>query len=200
MSGDEKLNKFEKAVFSEVEGECGKILQDADSERKQLLEKADNECLLESYDKIRENVRKITGDYVKSVSQYELDSKKEMLRHREELTERVFSVVLDHVRIFTQSGEYGPFLISRLKEALASQDAQGAEGLRVFVRPEDMAFAPQLKLAVSPSSEVVADKGIRLGGLSVALDAKGILIDRTIDTALEEERKRFNRESSFSIS
>lgn len=199
-TGDEKLTKFEQAVLAEAKEEIDKLLQDADLEKQKVLEKADNECLQQSYDKIKENIKKIEGIYVKRVAQFELDCKKAVLKHREELVGKIFEDIVNRLASFTQSGEYVTYLVSQLTNALQSDDSKDAQDIQVLCRPCDLQYAPQLEAGTSVPIRVVADTSIRYGGLSVLLGSKSMMIDKTLDTALEEERARFNQESGFTLS
>ena len=102
----EKLERFEKAVYDEVDIQIQDILAQAESSRSELLEKANDVSLYEAYDRIKDEIKKISSKYVRLVSKAELDSKREVLVQREKLANQVIDDVKKSLISFTQTDEY----------------------------------------------------------------------------------------------
>lgn len=83
---------------------------------------------------------------------------------------------------FKKSGEYGGYLVESAREIAARLD--GESDPAILLCPEDERFVPAVAAAVSVP--VRTDPSVRLGG--VAGDSRGVRIDASFASALEEER------------
>ena len=97
------------------------ILDEAEASRKQLIEKSNDESLNVAYDKIKEEMKKISAKYVKIVSKTELDSKRRILQFREKLSNEVVENVKIKLSDFANSNLYKQYLIDSLKGILATE-------------------------------------------------------------------------------
>lgn len=187
----EKLQKFIAAVNGEVEMRVGEILAEAENEKKRIISAAEEKGRNEAEKYLDEKKRNSGRDFVREISRAELDAKREVLLYREELTEKLFSDVKGRIEAYRKTDAY----LKKLEEMLASSDISGNAEIRLA--PEDMKHADKLKKSVPSSVEIKTDSNIRLGGLSVYFRDKGIVIDKTFDLALEEQREEFTASNVF---
>lgn len=195
----EKLSKFEHAVFADIEAEAAQILEKAREEHTRQLSETEARLVEEAFRKIQERVRRVDAEKVRLFAQDELSGKKQVLRRREELTESLFQTVEDEVHRFVESREYADFLQRWLKEELSRPEFVCSGEVCVQLRSDDMRYAELLRQCTEVPVTVREDRAICFGGLSILLQEQGVLIDRTIDALLEEERSRFRREGRFSL-
>lgn len=188
---DNNLREFIEAVNAEVNNKIEVIGREAEEKRKELLENAENEALNEAYDRIRACV---TDEKFKSrmtVSKAEQEARISLLKHREELVGKIFSTVDEKLRNFTDSDGYVSFLESLLKGEDTGKNAV------VYVREEDMKFESVLRRTAGSECRFEADRSIVYGGLSVFDSVSSVLVNKTIDNMLDEQKRDFG--SNYSL-
>jgi vacuolar-type H+-ATPase subunit E/Vma4 len=190
----EKLEHFVKAVNNEIQKTISGIIGEAEASKKAVLESAVVESNRLANDKINENVKKVNSKYVRIVAKAELDCKIDVLIEREKLTYKVFENIKESLIAFRQKPQYLKYLISLVK----SEEIK--DGLTICLSSEDMKYSADIQKALGNTCEFKEDSSIKLGGLSLLYADQGILIDKTIDSALSEQKNFFNEKNCFSQS
>lgn len=194
----DKLERFSNAVYKEVNEKVSEILAEAESSRQEMIKRVSDKSLDISYDVMQDEIKKINQKYIKLVAKAELDAKKEVLIHREELTKLVFAGVQAKVNEFAQSDSYYTFLDNKFKEAMA--DVSADEEVVVYMSEKDMSYADSLKKLTSVKNiEFKADTAIKFGGLSILYKKCNIVNDKTLDLAISAKRDEFNLNAMFKI-
>lgn len=184
-----KLEKFSESVNSEVEEHISKILGEANELSGKKLEKAEDDALLDAYNRIQKSVRDTEAKYRRMYALEEQKFRMDALRHREELSNRIFSDIEKKLAEFTSSEKYGEYLFT-----IAGEENLSGSG-EIAVSPRDKAFGE--KLGEKYGCEVKLDDSIELGGLMIIDKEQGMIIDKTFDSALEEQKKAFSSRYSF---
>lgn len=189
---NEKLQKFIDAVNDEIDGKVKDMLAEAEAEKKAILAEASRESGETAERHLEAGAKKSGNQYVRDISKAELNMKKAVLQHREELTAEIFEVVEKRLKDYRSDPKYVDMLVKNL---LLLHVKDGAE---VFLAPEDMKYADTLKKAVRSDNVTFSpDEKIRLGGLSVYDKEKGTISDKTFDLAVEEHRRSFANSNAF---
>lgn len=188
-----QMEKFLHAVNSEMDKEVDEIIAEAQNAKNELISIANDEALQLAYDRIKENVKLLSAKYFKLVAKAELDSKKEVLIHREELIKKLFKNVEDQISEFRKSSAYVDFLKKQLKESNIEN------GAIILINPDDMKYKDNLTKELPSDCLIKEDLSIKYGGVSILYPSKNIVIDKTIDNSLKEERAEFNRKNCFSL-
>lgn len=194
---NEKLERFAKAVNDEVDSQIEEILKQADVSRNEIIEKANDESLYEAYDKIKEEIKKITNKYVKIVSKAELDTKREILLYREKIANQIIDNVKNKLVEFTSSKEYGDYLIKLVKEEITNETK--AEDIIVYVSDKDIIYKNEIQKAVASDLRIENKSSIKIGGVCVYFEKDSVIKDKTLDTALEEQKGQFNNSSCLRL-
>lgn len=189
---NEKLQVFIDAVNDDIDGKVNRILADAEDRKKAILAEAEKYSAEEPSKGAAAGSKKDGGSYVRDVSKAELNMKKSVIAHRDELADRVFAAVEKRLCEFRDDQKYVNLLVKNL---LLMHVSDGSE---VFLAPDDMKYADTLKKAIpSCSAKFSPDEKIRLGGLAVYNAEKGTIADRTFDSAVEEQRRAFTGKNVF---
>ena len=190
----EKLNRFKNAVFEDVERQATEIIEEADRESSEKVRSAQQETKL-VYEKKRADFDKAEKENsVREVSSEEINARKEILRYREEITDKVFSAVIEQVNGFSKTKEYAVLMKKRAEKC--ADENKGEKGT-IYIRHEDSAIAGDL--SKSGNFEVVEKENILYGGIMVAFEDSGIVYDYTVDSKLEEERRNFAGKAGLSV-
>jgi len=195
---NEKLERFSKAVEEEVDSQIQKIIAEAEASKSELVEKANDESLNVAYEKIKEEIKMNTAKNLKAVSKAELDSKREILMHRDNLSNKVFENVKSKLINFTNSQEYKDYLIKLLKEELSGNSIESE--LIIYLSKKDMQYADDLKKLFGDKISCIEKNNIKLGGLCILYSNCNQLIDKTLDSDLLEQKELFNNSSSLKLS
>ena len=182
---DNNLRQFIDAVNSEVDSKIGLIEKEAEEKSSELLENAENEALNEAYKKIRSCVTEEKQRNKMTVSKAEQEARIKVLTYRENLVGRIFDSVDDKLTDFTRSDEYPAYL-----EGLLDGENIGSDTV-IYLREEDMKYESVLRRKAGNECSFEADPEIVYGGLSVYDRKSSVLINKTLDNMLDEQKKDF---------
>ncbi len=188
----EKLDKFIHAVNEEIDSKIKAINDDAQKEKKEILDIAEIEAneAAEKYYNI--NSQKNSNQFVQEISNAELTAKKAVIQHRTKLVDELFSSVEQRLKEYRNSSKYADILVKKLLLMNISDD------IEIQLCEEDVKYADLLKKALPSYSVTVSGSDrIKLGGMSVYIPSKGVIIDKTFDLALEENKQNFISSNSF---
>lgn len=180
---------FIDAVNAEIDEKVNAVLADAEEEKKVIIGEAESFSVEAGAKTVSEKGEKM---YVRDVSKAELNMKKSVIKHRDELADKVFKAVEMRLNEFRSDPKYVDLLIKNL---LLTHVSDGAE---IFLSPDDMKYAEMLKKAIPQCNATFSpDANIRLGGLSVYNAEKGTVLDKTFDSAVEEQKRAFAAANLF---
>ena len=182
---DNNLRQFIDAVNSEVDSKIGLIEKEAEEKSSELLENAENEALNEAYKKIRSCVTEEKQRNKMTVSKAEQEARIKVLTYRENLVGKIFDSVDDKLINFTRSDEYPAYL-----EGLLDGENIGSDTV-IYLREEDMKYESVLRRKAGSECSFEADPEIVYGGLSVYDRKSSVLINKTLDNMLDEQKKDF---------
>ncbi len=191
MDNNKKLQMFTDAVNAEIDDKVNAVLAEAEEKKKVVLAEAES---FSADDGSGKQLRAKNGNnYVIDVSRAELDMKKSVIRHRDELAAKVFEAVEQRLAEFRRDPKYVDLLIKNLLLMRVSDSSE------IFLSPDDMKYAETLKKAAPLcKAKFSPDENIRLGGLSVYNSEKGTVMDKTFDSAIEEQKRAFAAANLFS--
>lgn len=193
MAMDERVSKFVTAITKEAEEKRSAIENETKAFVEAEMKKAESEVLQESFQLIQHAAANIRSDAGSRISAGRLESKRALLCRREEIIEEVLSAVKDKVRKFAESAEYEAFL---KKSAEKGKEIFG-DGLRAFMRPEDMKYAAAVAAVTGCDPE--SDSSIELGGLKFSDSAGFKFADDTFDSRMALGRDWFVKNSGLAI-
>lgn len=192
-SNEKRMEKFFDAVNTQVSDEMDRIIAEGVDEKTRILKEVNDEAAKNAYDNIQQCAKVSADKYGLVVNKAELDMKKDILKFRAELVDKMFGEIKEKLITFRQSDKYLPYLI-RLISASDLED-----GVVIHLGSGDMKYADKLKKELKVNASFYEDELIRLGGLSVFYPEKSVIDDRTIDTALVEGKKKFAASGKFSL-
>lgn len=180
----EKLDRFVNSVNGEVDVQISGMLREAEKEGEAIMSSAKDDALKASYDRIQKAVKDTEAQYKRMIAQAEQEHHRSLLSHREALVEKIFDNIRKRLVQFRQSEDYPAYLQKQLRDVKLS-----ADGI-IYLAPADMQYADLLK--GSSGAQVCEDDSIQLGGLSITAKDSKCIMDKTLDTAFDEQRKAFS--------
>lgn len=185
----EKLDKFVNSVNNEVDEKISKIISEAELQKKIQIQKTEDEALLNAYNKIQKSVREIESKYRRMLALKQQQLKSDSLRQREILAESIFESVKKQICLFTDSEKYQNYLISLVKNEDVRKNSV------IMISEKDMKYSEILNNMFKCKVEL--DTEIEIGGITIVDNDNGIVIDKTLDSAFEEQRKSFSSRYKF---
>ncbi|MEG1886860.1 MAG: V-type ATP synthase subunit E [Oscillospiraceae bacterium] len=196
MIEQNQVSDFVVSITKQAEQQKEKIENETKAFVKRELEKVENDALKESYDYIKREVTKIREDIGRKLSLQLSAHNHKMLIRREEICKEIFLTVKDKILSFTSSKEYPEFLKNSIKNCAQSFSE---DALTVFIKNGDT-VAQNIIESYSLSYNVISDNKILLGGIKMT-DSRGkILIDDTLDSRFNMQKKLFSENSGLIIS
>lgn len=184
----EKLARFEKAIFAEVNEKASVILAEVEAQQKEMLAKAEEEAKVEAEKQAKEELEEIEAQYAQAITKEKLNAKQQVLLKRKELIEGLFEKAGEKLKAFTESGEYERYLSSILQNADLSK-------AKILAREVDCALIQKL----APGCEVEPDPQNLLGGIVIVSPADNIYIDETFASKLNAKKEDFYSDSSVQL-
>lgn len=185
MTEIDKVALFERLINSAADAEADKLLTSAERRAEETLKCADEEYIDEAYQDVSAETKKIKKNLERKVSQENFESSKELLTYRQNLSEEFFKEIYDKIVSYSNCERYEKRLAVILSEVYLQRVF--SEDTVIFVRPSDVDKVKKLY----PKNQIKADKKIKLGGVSVFYSNDKIYIDRTFDSAFEQQKAAF---------
>lgn len=196
MDQQNKLQKFQKAVFEEIETKIKLMREEAVVAEEAALSTNMDEQLMKAYNEIQTQVQEIRRSMKRQVAKYSLEEKRTILARRQELMQAVFDSVKARIGEYIKTEEYQTKLLQKLSAAAKGKELSN---VKILVGEMDFQNAPVLKKAYGSSCEICQDKSLRLGGFILRDDANHIYFDETLETKLTEQKSYFIENSGFSL-
>lgn len=182
----QKLEKFKQAVFDEADAKAAEIVNEAKAECEERIKDAKREA--------EENITKSKAEadeqfnirMLRESSSGNLQSRKVVLRSREDIIDRVFDNVRAQLEDYRKTAEYEALMIKRAREAYELYPDKKGE---VRISPKDSALKD--KLTLDGRFTVSETRSIITGGIMVVYAEDNLALDFTFDNELANSRKGF---------
>lgn len=192
-----KTSNFLQAINKYAEEQRTKIQTEAETFKKQELEKAEAEILNDAYQLIQKEMAEMRSAISSELSKKEMAGRKELFEKRKLITEEVFTKATKELTAFTKSKEY-PSLLKKYTKAIAAVLTE--PGTILYVKEEDFSFADELKTAFGKKNcSVQISNDITIGGIYGYNASMGIIADETLDTKLDVQHEWFAENSGLKL-
>lgn len=177
-------SKERQAILEEVK----KLEEQADQ---QMKEEAKRDADLQMSQELAE----ISSTASAEISESHSERTKKLIEKRDEYVSNVFAQAKDKLVEFTKSADYSDFLIEKVKKAAA----YGLENSVMYVREEDLALKDKLVAAYGKEITVEKSEDITIGGFIIENKADKLVINESLDSALEGQKDWFYKNSGLII-
>lgn len=192
---DEKLQRFENIIFSDVDAKVNAMIEEADHYKENALSEHHEKIMDKYFDYMQDQVHLIQSDIKRQMAKAELSAKRELLLYRNQISEKVFQNVKKQLSGFAQSDDYKTYLINSIRDCADSNSFPDA---KVLVRREDLAFLQENNF--NRHFTIEQDSSIQLGGFILLDKSAGRMIDQSFDSKLNELVSYFIQTSGLMIS
>ena len=193
---EEKLELFEQAILKKAEAEKQAILNESEKTKKAELDQEENKLLEELYYHIQSEVSQIKTAGIKEISRENSELKKQLFQQRQQYITDILARARAELVSFAKSEAYGEYL---LKKAESLAQTHRMDGSVIKLRTQDLSYSDRIREIYGPCEVKADDATIAIGGMILENRAKGILVDYSLDTALEEQKNWIYNYSGFHI-
>lgn len=195
MNEKTKESKFLDAINKYAERQKAQITQEIEDYKNTKIEQATEQGLQDAYDLIHEDISKRKSAIVNDLALKQLGERNALFSERQSICDKVFEEARVKLLDFTKTEDYTEFLQRSLKEIAA---LCGTDSCEISVCPADE-DKRGLILSLIPGASVSADNHITLGGIRAYCPQKGVMMDDTLDTRLNEQRRWFVENSGLKV-
>ena len=187
-SGAEQLAQ---AIVAQADAEANKIREDAKNAARDLVAEAQLQAAKQREEVASAEALRRARQSASALATAHLEARREVLRAREELIDRVFGAVEERLEALRSEPAYGRILVSLVGEAAAALESE--RELAVDVCAADYEFARQA-LGTAPINNhrivVRSDEQISRGGCIVRQSDGRVLYDNTYGSIVARHRRR----------
>ena len=174
----------EKAILDEV-----KALEDEAYESMRAEAKRDADLKLKQEEEMSSNASA-------EISESHIERTKKLIEKRDEYVKAIFEKAHKELVAFTKSADYASFMESKIKKV--ADDFKDSHSI-MYVSAKDLAMKADLVKAFGQDIDVEASDDITIGGFIIENKESSLVVDETLDFALNNQKEWFNKNSGLII-
>ena len=175
----------EQAILNEV-----KALEDEAYESMKAEAKRDADL------KLKQEEEEMSSNASAEISESHIERTKKLIEKRDEYVKNIFDQARDELKAFVKSDEYFPFVEAKIKKVAA--DFKDSKSI-MYVSHDDFKNKDAFVKAFGTDIEVQASDDIQIGGFILENKASSLVVDETLDFALNNQKDWFNKNSGLII-
>ncbi len=196
MSPDKKTGNFLNAIKKYADQQKHQIRSEVEKFKAEELKKAEDEGIRDAHALIQKEMASMRAGITGELAKKEDEEKRKLYQRREEMVEDVFSKATDKLLKYTETAQYKEYL---KKSATEAAGYFGNDEVIVYLKDGDMRLEAELSEILGNKCSIEAASDIIIGGLKAQCIQKGIVVDFTLDTRLENQREWFLKNSKLKV-
>lgn len=145
--------------------------------------------------RLKQEEDEINSNASTEISESHIERTKRIIEKRDEYVKAIFDKARQELMAFCQSDEYKLFLIKKMEKV--SKDFDGDSVL--YLSSKDLGFSDDLVNTFGKNIEVKVDDRITIGGFILENLKSHLVVDETLDFALNNQKGWFNKNSGLII-
>ena len=175
----------EKAILDEV-----KALEDEAYESMRAEAKRDADL------KLKQEEEEMSSNASAEISESHIERTKKLIEKRDEYVKAIFEKAHEELVAFTKSADYASFMESKIKKV--ADDFKDSHSI-MYVSAKGLAMKADLVKAFGQDIDVEASDDITIGGFIIENKESSLVVDETLDFALNNQKEWFNKNSGLII-
>ncbi len=191
---EKKLGNFKNLIMKDIEEK--KELYDKELEEyKTVLENSvKDEALQRAYGVIQREKNAIIKERHEKESRFAAEKKKELLKYRDEILNKIYSQLDKRLEEYRKTPEYEQFMVKTVTDA---KNALGGGDVTAYIDKADEFMSEKLEKATGAKIEVTENKII--GGARVKCMTGNMICDNSLAEKLNENKTEFFEKSGLFI-
>lgn len=192
-----KLEEYMKKEIQRVSNiQIDELEQKINQIRQETTASLEEAAQIEAGLQVESELRELQSDYAIKVSRLHEETNRKLMQKRAELNEAIFDEMKNKLLTFCGSKEYEKMLNDRISHLTKEESYQN---VCIHVAKKDEAYLDMLCKTYGNGCTGCIDESIEIGGFLFICQDDGIVIDETLDNALEEQRQWFFENSGLFI-
>lgn len=184
----DEINEAAESERQAILEEVKKLEEQAD---KQMKEEAKKDAQLQ----MNQELSEISSVAATEISEIHSERTKKLIEIREGYVNTIFSEARDKLLAFTSSSEYKDFMIEKTKKAALI----GLDHVVLYVSEKDLDLAKELEVVYGKTMLIEVSDEISIGGFIIENKAEKLVINESLDAALESQKDWFYKNSGLII-
>ena len=175
----------EQAILNEV-----KALEDEAYESMKAEAKRDADL------KLKQEEEEMSSNASAEISESHIERTKKLIEKRDEYVKNIFDQARDELKAFVKSDEYLPFVEAKIQRV--AENFKDSKSI-MYVSHDDFKNKDAFVKAFGTDIEVQASDDFQIGGFILENKASSLVVDETLDFALNNQKDWFNKNSGLII-
>lgn len=192
----QKLKQYFEEEIQRVSGkEIEKIESEIDTIRQKSIEEMEEEAQREAGLTKDQEIKEMMADQAIRISKLHEETNRKLMKKRRELFDAIFDEAKIKLKEYASSSE----CIQLLKQKASDLGKKDFDHVTFYIAKKDSELLKALQEAYGKACDGKADETIELGGFRMECESRGIVIDETFDTGLDEQKDWFYTNSGLFI-
>lgn len=193
---EEKIDKFAHDIMTDVGNQRKTIMEETEKELEEIFEEKELEYLSKAYEIIQSGLKNIHKEKNEIISRSIMDSKRKILKTRDDIIKSVFEDAEGKLVEFTEKEEYLDYLIKMIKEGIGNI----GDGDRViYISYTDEKYLKRLNREFD-NKVILEDKNQKMiGGCKIYNKSNNLFLDDSFSSKLYEEKETFLHKCKLEI-
>lgn len=146
--------------------------------------------------KLKQEEEEMSSNASAEISESHIERTKKLIEKRDEYVKTIFDKAQKELVAFTDSKDYASFMEAKLKKVAG--DFEGSNAV-MYVTSKDLSMEKALVKAFGHEIKVEASEDIHIGGFMIEDKETSLVVDETLDFALNNQKEWFNKNSGLII-
>ena len=146
--------------------------------------------------KLKQEEEEMSSNASAEISESHIERTKKLIEKRDEYVKNIFDQARDELKTFVKSGEYLPFVEAKIQRV--AENFKDSKSI-MYVSHDDFKNKDAFVKAFGTDIEVQASDDIQIGGFILENKASSLVVDETLDFALNNQKDWFNKNSGLII-
>lgn len=192
---EELLESFESEINEVSMRELAAIEKEMEDVRNRTLEKLEQDAKKDADLWFQQEISEMDAEHAIALSHLNDDFNRRLMEERDHMVQSIFEEVKTCIMAFSDQDAY----TEKCNEKLANLKTKGCTPATLYVRPADEKLLKSFLKTYELPCDGKLDAAIVYGGFRLECPSKGIIVDETIDTALQEAKQWFLQNSGLTI-
>ena len=145
--------------------------------------------------RLKQEEEEMSSNAASEISESHIERTKKLISKRDEYVKAIFDQARKELIDFAYSDEYASFMDEKIKKISESFN----EDSIMYVNSKDIGMKDELLKAFGKTIKVEVSEDITIGGFIVENKEAHLVVDETLDFALENQKEWFNKNSGLII-
>ena len=183
-------------IERQAKNEEKSILDEVKSLEEEAYESMKAEAKRDADLRLKQEEEEMSSNASAEISESHIERTKKLIEKRDEYVKTIFDKAREELVAFTGSKDYTSFMEDKLKKV--ASDFEGSNAV-MYVAAKDLSMEKALVKAFGHEIKVEASDDITIGGFIIEDKESSLVVDETLDFALNNQKEWFNKNSGLII-